>query len=66
MILVSVNKLWVKFVFCHFEEELYINPWFSAGDEIDTSVSAAKVDDPPVETVALTHFEEDELYCNYM
>ena len=60
---VSVNKLWVKFVFCHLEEELYINPWFSAGDEIERSVSAANVDDP-LDKVVLTHFDEDDLYCN--
>ena len=34
IILVSVNKLWVKFVLAHLEEELYINPWLVAGDEI--------------------------------
>ena len=52
VILVSVNKLWGKFVLAHFELELYTNAWLVAGDEIEQSVSAANVDDPPVETVA--------------
>ena len=32
VILVSVNKLWVKFVLTHFVLELYINAWLVAGD----------------------------------
>ena len=64
IILVSVNKLWVKFVLDHFELELYNNAWLVAGDETEQSVSAANVDDPPVETVALIHFELLEFHCN--
>ena len=52
----------INYELAHFELELYINPWLVAGDEIEQSVSAANVDDPPVETVVLTHFEP--LYCN--
>ena len=63
VILVSVNKLWVRFVLAHFEFELYINAWFVAGVEIEQSMSAANVD-PPVETVALTHFELLEFHYN--
>ena len=48
----------------HFELELYINPWSVAGDEIEQSVSAANIDDPPVETVALSHFELLEFHYN--
>ena len=65
VILVSVNKLWFKLVLAHFELELYINAWLFTGDEIEQSVSAANVDDPPVETVALTHFELLEFHCDY-
>ena len=61
----SLNKLWDKFVLAHFELELYINAWFVAGDVIEQSVSAANVV-VPLENVTLTHFEEDELYCQYM
>ena len=63
-ILVSVNKLWVKYVLAHFELEIYTNAWLVAGDEIEQSVSADYLDDPPVETVALTHFELLEFHCN--
>ena len=43
----------------------YINAWLIvAGDEIEQSVSAANVVEPPVETVALTHFELLEFQCN--
>ena len=64
IILVSVNKLWVKLVLLHFELELYINAWLVKGGEIEQSASAANVDDPPVETLALTHFELFEFHCN--
>ena len=37
IILVSVNKLWVKFVLDHFKLELYIIAWLVAGDEIEQS-----------------------------
>ena len=53
-----------KFGLDHFELELYISAWLVAGDEIEQSVSAANADDPPVETVALTHFELLEFHCN--
>ena len=52
-----MNILWVKFVLAHFELELYITAWTVAGDENAQSVSAANGDDPPAETVALTHFD---------
>ena len=45
VILVSISKLWVKFVLAHFEHVLYINAWLVAGDEIEQSVLASNVDD---------------------